>query len=70
MDKVLSSQFFNYLLGGSKDEMLSARVYREKRMFLVFVIDSYFYIARRQRQHCKRSYFWQKYHEQMKRKQK
>lgn len=45
-------QLMNTLLGGMADETISARVYREDRVVLMFIINCLFF----NKNHCKESY--------------
>lgn len=47
----------NAILGGNPCEVMSARVYREKRYKLIAIIDSIFFW---EKNHCEQSYNWLK----------
>ena len=55
------SQFINALAGGNHNELLSARVYREERQWLVYIIDTLFFDPN----HCRESYEFEAKNEQL-----
>ena len=53
------SRWLNYkLFGGNPRMMISTRVYIEDRVLLTKVIDFAFYIIRKEREHCRNSFYF------------
>ncbi len=59
MLRVRVSRRVNWIFGGKKDEMLSSRLYLEDRRTLIFVVDTVFFILRKERKHCEVSCRWE-----------
>lgn len=61
MYRVYVSRFINHrLLNGKPDEMVSSRIYREKRYGWRLTIDLWFYWLLGQQDHCRQSYLWER----------
>lgn len=60
MRRVRFSRWLNSLLGGRPDQMISSRVHEEDLYFWCLTIDWWFYVLRRERQHCRASSLWER----------